>query len=139
MESSTPKLLAPHARRLTLALGALGVDLPAQLAAARSKTRAERLAANRVMTCEQCNGQSTSSPRIADFSVISAPLLVRFSTEGLRTQLGSVRPLFRGARTEPIGLSLSDIAKATRHSGMVAIGHAVFRLATHHLTDAVQR
>jgi transposase InsO family protein len=38
------------------------VDLPAQLAAARSKARAERLAANRAMTCDQCSGQKTSLP-----------------------------------------------------------------------------
>src|ERR1019366_407923 len=38
------------------------VDLPAQLAAARSKAREERLAANRAMTCDQCSGQPTSSP-----------------------------------------------------------------------------
>jgi transposase InsO family protein len=38
------------------------VDLPAQLAAARNKARAERLAANRAMTCDQCSGQPTSSP-----------------------------------------------------------------------------
>jgi len=38
------------------------VDLPAQLAAARSEARAERLAANRAMTCDQCSGQPTSSP-----------------------------------------------------------------------------
>jgi hypothetical protein len=38
------------------------VDLPAQLAMARSKTRAERLAANRVMTCDQCSGQQAGLP-----------------------------------------------------------------------------
>jgi hypothetical protein len=38
------------------------VDLPAQLAMARSKTRAERLAANRAMTCNQCSGQQASLP-----------------------------------------------------------------------------
>jgi transposase InsO family protein len=38
------------------------VNLPAQLAAARSKAREERLAANRAMTCDQCSGQPTSSP-----------------------------------------------------------------------------
>ena len=38
------------------------VDLPAQLAAARNKARAERLAANRAMTCDQCSGQPISSP-----------------------------------------------------------------------------
>jgi transposase InsO family protein len=38
------------------------VDLPAQLAAARSEAREERLAANRAMTCVQCSGQPTSSP-----------------------------------------------------------------------------
>jgi hypothetical protein len=38
------------------------VDLPAQLAAARTKARAERLAANRAMTCVQCSGQPTSLP-----------------------------------------------------------------------------
>ena len=38
------------------------VDLPAQLAAARNKARAERLAANRAMTCDQCSSQPISSP-----------------------------------------------------------------------------
>jgi putative transposase len=38
------------------------VDLPAQLAAARSKARAECLAANRAMTCDHCRGQPTSPP-----------------------------------------------------------------------------
>jgi transposase InsO family protein len=38
------------------------VDLPAQLAAARSKTRAERLAANRAMACDQCSGHQASLP-----------------------------------------------------------------------------
>ena len=38
------------------------VDLPAQLAAARSKARAERLAANRAMTCDQCSDHPVSSP-----------------------------------------------------------------------------
>ena len=38
------------------------VDLPAELAAARSKARAERLAANRAMTCGQCTGQQASPP-----------------------------------------------------------------------------
>ena len=38
------------------------VDLPAQLAAARNKTRSERLAANRAMTCSECNGQHASLP-----------------------------------------------------------------------------
>jgi heterodisulfide reductase subunit B len=33
------------------------VDLPAQLAAARNKARAERLAANRAMTCSECSSQ----------------------------------------------------------------------------------
>ena len=37
-------------------------DLPAQLAAARSKARAERLAANRAMTCDQCSAQPITSP-----------------------------------------------------------------------------
>jgi hypothetical protein len=36
------------------------VDLPAQLAAPRSKAREERLAANRAMTCDQCSGEQTS-------------------------------------------------------------------------------
>ncbi|HEX7501101.1 MAG TPA: hypothetical protein VF524_12465 [Polyangia bacterium] len=36
------------------------VDLPAQLAASRSKAREERLAANRAMTCSECIGQQTS-------------------------------------------------------------------------------
>ncbi len=36
------------------------VDLPAQLAAARSKASEERLAANRAMTCDLCSGQQTS-------------------------------------------------------------------------------
>jgi transposase InsO family protein len=36
------------------------VDLPAQMAAARSKARAERLAANRAMTCDQCSAQQNS-------------------------------------------------------------------------------
>jgi putative transposase len=38
------------------------VDLPAQLAAARGKARAERLAANRAMTCSDCIGQQASVP-----------------------------------------------------------------------------
>jgi transposase InsO family protein len=38
------------------------VDLPVQLAAARSKARAEHLAANRAMTCDQCSGQQASLP-----------------------------------------------------------------------------
>jgi hypothetical protein len=38
------------------------VELPAQLAAARSKARAERLAANRAMTCDQCSSRPTSAP-----------------------------------------------------------------------------
>ena len=38
------------------------VDLPAQLAAARSKARAERLAANRARTCGQCTGQHAGPP-----------------------------------------------------------------------------
>jgi hypothetical protein len=38
------------------------VDLPAQLAAARNKARAERLAANRAMTCSECSGQRASLP-----------------------------------------------------------------------------
>jgi len=38
------------------------VDLPAQLAAARIKTRVERLAANRAMTCDQCSGHQASLP-----------------------------------------------------------------------------
>jgi len=38
------------------------VDLPAQLAAARSKAREERLAANRAMSCNQCIGQQASLP-----------------------------------------------------------------------------
>jgi hypothetical protein len=38
------------------------VDLPAQLAAARSKARAERLAANRAMTCDQCSAQQAGPP-----------------------------------------------------------------------------
>ncbi len=37
------------------------LDLPGQLAAARDKARAERLAANRAMTCDQCSGQPASS------------------------------------------------------------------------------
>jgi hypothetical protein len=37
-------------------------DLPAQLAALRNKARAERLAANRAMTCNQCSGQQASLP-----------------------------------------------------------------------------
>ena len=36
------------------------VDLPAQLAAARSKAREERLATNRAMSCNQCLGQQPS-------------------------------------------------------------------------------
>jgi len=36
------------------------VDLPAQLAAARTKARAERLAANRALTCSECSGQQAS-------------------------------------------------------------------------------
>lgn len=36
------------------------VNLPAQLPADRSKARAERLAANRAMTCGQCEGQQSS-------------------------------------------------------------------------------
>ena len=38
------------------------LDLPAQLAAARSKAREERLAANRAMSCNQCIGQQASLP-----------------------------------------------------------------------------
>ena len=38
------------------------VDLPTKLAAARSNARAERLAANRAMTCNQCSGQQASPP-----------------------------------------------------------------------------
>ncbi len=38
------------------------VDLPAQLAAVRSKARGERLAANRAMTCSECSGQQASLP-----------------------------------------------------------------------------
>jgi transposase InsO family protein len=38
------------------------IELPAQLAAARSKARAERLAANRAMTCSECSGQQASLP-----------------------------------------------------------------------------
>jgi transposase InsO family protein len=38
------------------------VDLPAELAAARSKAREERLAANRAMSCNQCSGQQASLP-----------------------------------------------------------------------------
>jgi transposase InsO family protein len=38
------------------------VDLPAQLAAARNKAWAERLAANRAMTCDQCSGQPATFP-----------------------------------------------------------------------------
>jgi putative transposase len=37
-------------------------DLPAQLATARTKARADRLAANRAMTCDQCSDQPTSVP-----------------------------------------------------------------------------
>ena len=37
------------------------VNMPAQLAA-RSEARAERLAANRAMTCSGCNGQQASLP-----------------------------------------------------------------------------
>jgi transposase InsO family protein len=36
------------------------VDLPAELAAARSKAREERLAANRAMFCNQCIGQQAT-------------------------------------------------------------------------------
>jgi putative transposase len=38
------------------------VDLPTQLAAARSKARAKRLAANRAMTCDRCSAQQASPP-----------------------------------------------------------------------------
>ena len=38
------------------------VNLPAQLAADRSKARAERLTANRAMTCDQCSGQQSAPP-----------------------------------------------------------------------------
>jgi hypothetical protein len=38
------------------------VDPPAQLVAARSKARTERLAANRAMTCDRCSGQQASLP-----------------------------------------------------------------------------
>jgi transposase InsO family protein len=38
------------------------VDLPAQLATARSKAQAERLAANRAMTCSECTGRQASLP-----------------------------------------------------------------------------
>ena len=37
------------------------VNMPAQLAA-RSEARAERLAANRAMTCNECSGQRASLP-----------------------------------------------------------------------------
>jgi putative transposase len=37
-------------------------NLPAQLAVARSKTRTDRLAANRAMTCDQCSGQQARLP-----------------------------------------------------------------------------
>jgi hypothetical protein len=37
-------------------------DLPAELAAARSKAREERLAANRAMSCNQCIGLQASLP-----------------------------------------------------------------------------
>jgi hypothetical protein len=37
-------------------------DLPAQLASARSEAWAERLAANRAMTCDQCSGQQSDPP-----------------------------------------------------------------------------
>ena len=37
-------------------------NLPAELAAARSKAWAERLAANRAMTCDRCTGQQASPP-----------------------------------------------------------------------------
>jgi transposase InsO family protein len=40
------------------------VDLPTELAAARSKARAERLAANRALTCNQCSGQQASPPAL---------------------------------------------------------------------------
>ena len=40
------------------------IDLPAQLAAARSKARAERLVANRAMTCSQCSGYQASPPSL---------------------------------------------------------------------------
>ena len=38
------------------------VDLPAQVAAARNKAWAERLSANRAMTCDHCSGQPATSP-----------------------------------------------------------------------------
>ena len=38
------------------------VDLPTQLAEARNTARAERLALNRAMTCNQCSGQQASLP-----------------------------------------------------------------------------
>jgi hypothetical protein len=40
------------------------VDLPTKLAAARSNARAERPAANRAMTCNQCSGQQASPPMV---------------------------------------------------------------------------
>jgi hypothetical protein len=41
---------------------ATAVDLPAQLAVAQSKARAERLDLNRAMTCTQCSGQPAILP-----------------------------------------------------------------------------
>ena len=41
---------------------ATAVDLPAQLAMARRKARAERLDVNRTMTCDRCSGQPANLP-----------------------------------------------------------------------------
>ena len=41
---------------------ATAVYLPAQLAMARSKARAERLDVNRAMTCDRCSGQPANLP-----------------------------------------------------------------------------
>ena len=53
------------------------VDLPTQLAAARSKARVERLAANRAMTCKRVQCSASQPSRIANSSMISALTLLR--------------------------------------------------------------
>jgi len=53
------------------------VDLPAELAAARSKAREERLVANRAMSCNQCIGQRSRPAGVANSSMIPARSLLR--------------------------------------------------------------
>jgi hypothetical protein len=62
--STIPRCLTPPsmARPRTKMYFGTAANLPAELAAARSKARAERLAANRAMTCDRCTGQQASPP-----------------------------------------------------------------------------